>query len=78
MGLRRVALLVCAECLAKCATSTSCMVPDTKAPGGLAPEDTPQFIVLTNDDAITVITQPIIFNITERHTNRNGCKMPAT
>lgn len=36
------------------------------------------FIVLTNDDAITVVTQPIILNITERHSNRNGCKMPAT
>lgn len=38
----------------------------------------PQFIVLTNDDAITVISQPIILNITERHSNKNGCKMPAT
>lgn len=37
-----------------------------------------QFIVLTNDDAITVISQPIILNITERHQNKNGCKMPAT
>ena len=32
----------------------------------------------TNDDAITVISQPIILNITERHKNKNGCKMPAT
>lgn len=34
--------------------------------------------MLTNDDAITVISQPIILNITERHSNKNGCKMPAT
>lgn len=42
------------------------------------PASLPQFIVLTNDDAITVISQPIILNITERHKNKNGCKMPAT
>ncbi len=32
----------------------------------------------TNDDAVTVVSQPIILNITERHSNKNGCKMPAT
>lgn len=32
----------------------------------------------TNDDAVTVVTQPVILNITSRHNNSNGCPMPAT
>ncbi|GAB4816963.1 hypothetical protein N2152v2_004009 [Parachlorella kessleri] len=40
--------------------------------------DTPQFIVLTNDDSVSSVTYPVIRNITDRHKNRNGCVMPAT
>ena len=54
-------------------------VPPRHPPAAALPLPLPlQFIVLTNDDAITVISQPIILNITERHSNKNGCKMPAT
>jgi peptidoglycan/xylan/chitin deacetylase (PgdA/CDA1 family) len=56
----------------------SCRCATHEIPGGLSPEETPQFIVFTNDDAVTVMTQPAILNITERHVNRNGCRMPAT
>ncbi|GAB4813456.1 hypothetical protein N2152v2_000502 [Parachlorella kessleri] len=66
------------ECPANCDSEPNCHAASWNIPGGLAPADTPQFIVLTNDDAVTVVTSPVILNITERHTNANGCKMPAT
>lgn len=48
-------------------------------PGGLAPSDVPQFVVLTNDDAITVTSKPTILDITNAYTNRkNGCNIPFT
>jgi hypothetical protein len=67
-----------AACPATCQASLGCQCATTTPPGSLANGDVPQFIVLTNDDAITVVSQPIILNITERHRNKNGCKMPAT
>ena len=43
------------------------------------PSEIPQFIVITNDDAVTVVTQPVILNITDKHQNqKNGCNIPAT
>ncbi|KAL4424144.1 hypothetical protein ABPG75_001445 [Micractinium tetrahymenae] len=66
------------SCPSSCQNKLGCVCASNAAPGGIANGDTPQFIVLTNDDAITVISQPIILNITERHSNKNGCKMPAT
>lgn len=61
----------------------TCLAPDcvcaaTAPPGGLAPEDTPQFIVITHDDAITADTNKGIRAIIDQHTNRNGCNVPAT
>lgn len=55
-----------------------CACASTSPPGGLAPEDTPQFIVLTHDDAISADTNVGIRAITNKHTNRNGCNMPTT
>lgn len=55
-----------------------CRCASSQIPGGLQPEETPQFIVYSNDDAINVSILPVVLNITERHTNRNGCKMVAT
>ena len=66
------------DCPASCDSSATCYCASNVAPGGLANGDVPQFIVLTNDDAVTVVSQPVILNITERHSNKNGCKMPAT
>lgn len=66
------------SCPSTCEPKLGCMCPSNKPPAGMANGDVPQFIVLTNDDAITVISQPIILNVTERHANKNGCKMPAT
>lgn len=67
-----------AECEDKCAATPGCKAASNVPPGGLSAEDIPQFIVLTNDDAITVVTAPLVFNITDRHKNFNGCPMPAT
>ncbi|PSC74458.1 chitin deacetylase-like isoform e [Micractinium conductrix] len=66
------------SCPSSCKNTLGCVCASTQPPGGIANGDVPQFIVLTNDDAITVISQPMILNITERHSNKNGCKMPAT
>lgn len=30
----------------------------------------------TNDDAVSVVTAPVVLNITSRHNNNNGCPMP--
>lgn len=70
--------MLSADCPNTCDSLPTCKAASNLPPGGLARADVPQFIVLTNDDAITVVSQPIIFNITERHVNRNGCGMPAT
>ncbi|KAL4438527.1 hypothetical protein ABPG77_000175 [Micractinium sp. CCAP 211/92] len=66
------------QCPSSCQYKLGCVCASDTPPGGIANGDTPQFIVLTNDDAVTVVSQPIILNITERHSNKNGCKMPAT
>jgi len=61
-----------------CLGSEGCHCASHITPGGLRPEDTPQFIVITNDDAITVTTMPVIVNIVDKYANRNGCPVPAT
>lgn len=66
------------QCPSSCQNKLGCVCASHTAPGGIANGDVPQFIVLTNDDAITIVSQPIILNVTERHSNKNGCKMPAT
>eukprot|EP00887_Chlorella_sp_A99_P000938 scaffold5.g938.t1 len=83
----RLALLLCAldapamgayDCPPTCDVSPNCQCAYTAPPDELALADTPQFIVLTNDDAVSVTTYPVMLNITSRHTNRGGCPMPAT
>ncbi|KDD76182.1 hypothetical protein H632_c324p1, partial [Helicosporidium sp. ATCC 50920] len=70
-------ILLMQSCPDTC-TGANCHCASTAIPGGIKPEDAPQFIVLTNDDAITTISHPVIMNITEKFNNINGCKMPAT
>lgn len=55
-----------------------CHCASTHPPGGLKPEDTPMFILITNDDAVTQISEPLVRSITNMHTNPNGCMIPAT
>lgn len=67
------------NCPAECNASPNCHCASNGIPGGLSPYDIPQFVVLTNDDAITVVTQPVILGLTEKHRNKkNGCNIPAT
>ena len=33
---------------------------------------------ITNDDAVTVTTKPVIMNMADDYTNPNGCKLPVT
>lgn len=67
-----------ADCPPTCNDSPNCFCATNDVPGGYDAKDIPQFIVLTNDDAITVQTQPVVLGITDKHTNPNGCKIPAT
>jgi len=55
----------------------SCYCPTTSPPGELAVRDTPQFVMLTFDDAVNVITYPLVQQVMIQK-NPNGCKLPAT
>lgn len=61
-----------------CEPANGCMCASNSPPGTLNALSVPQFIVLTNDDAVTAATQALILNVTERHSNPNACKIPAT
>ncbi|PRW61614.1 chitin [Chlorella sorokiniana] len=65
------------NCPRSCKTP-NCYCASHEIPGGLKAKDAPQFVVLTNDDAITVTTMPVILDITSKHKNPNNCEIPAT
>ncbi|KAL4424145.1 hypothetical protein ABPG75_001446 [Micractinium tetrahymenae] len=65
------------NCPAAC-KPPNCKCASHDIPGGLDPANTPQFVVLTNDDAITVTTMPVILDITSKAYNPQGCEIPAT
>jgi LysM repeat protein len=86
----RTALLLAACCMAlgfgpawyscdpsKC-KAPECVCASDSAPRALAPEDVPQFIILTHDDAITAATDANMRAVITNHKNKNGCNMPAT
>ncbi|KAI9099997.1 hypothetical protein DFS34DRAFT_517324 [Phlyctochytrium arcticum] len=55
----------------------NCYCPSTSPPGNLTLEQTPQFVLLTYDDAVNTITFPLS-NATTVSTNPNGCRIAAT
>ncbi|KAJ3048636.1 hypothetical protein HK097_010365 [Rhizophlyctis rosea] len=55
----------------------NCYCPSIIPPGGLAVSNTPQFVLLTFDDAVNTITMPLEQSVTKSK-NPNGCSMPAT
>ncbi len=59
-----------------------CVAPCTCAsalpPGGLLPEQTPQFVIITHDDALTSNAYENMLSITGGANNTNGCPVPAT
>jgi len=65
-------------CNATNCAAPSCLCASNSAPGGLAPADTPQFILITHDDAINPFSNKVMRSITDVHTNPNGCNVPAT
>ncbi|KAL7410239.1 hypothetical protein BDY24DRAFT_400595 [Mrakia frigida] len=56
----------------------NCACASTDAPGGLKPEETPMFIVLTADDAIQTYTTAAIDSLVKRRSNPNGCDIKMT
>ncbi|KAJ3173264.1 hypothetical protein HDU88_004726 [Geranomyces variabilis] len=56
----------------------NCHCPRQTPPGNLAVENTPQFVLLTFDDAVQIVTYPLAVNATAGTTNPNHCRMPAT
>lgn len=62
---------------------TNCKAPDCRCgsiapPNGLTPETTPQFILVTHDDAINPFSNKVVRSVIDAHTNPNGCNVPAT
>ncbi|CDR98637.1 hypothetical protein [Sporisorium scitamineum] len=51
-----------------------CHCADTNPPGGLKPEDVPQFIVFTADDAVQDYTINSVNQFLAQRKNPNGCK----
>lgn len=74
--------VVCQEKQERC-DPTYCRLPDcycggTDIPGGYAPEDIPQFVLLTFDDAVNDLNKAFFEKLFEGRTNPNGCPIKAT
>eukprot|EP00887_Chlorella_sp_A99_P001824 scaffold19.g1824.t1 len=59
-----------------CGPPTLCA--SSSAPGGLTPEQTPQFVLFTHDDAVDATSNKVVRAVTDRAHNANGCGVPAT
>jgi len=62
---------------------TNCKAPACRCasiapPNGLTPEETPQFILVTHDDAVNPFSNKVVRSVIDTHTNPNGCNVPAT
>ena len=66
------------NCDATNCAAPGCMCASNSAPGGLKPEDIPQFILITHDDAVNAFSNKAVTNVINRFTNPNGCNVPAT
>jgi LysM repeat protein len=63
--------------------ATNCKAPDCRCaslmpPNGLTPEETPQIITITHDDAVNPLSNKVVKAVIDKHTNPNGCNAPAT
>lgn len=64
-----------------CATPCNppdCICPSTNAPGGLSPEDTPQMILISFDDAVYQVPYDLYRQVLTNHWNPNGKPIQAT
>lgn len=66
-----------APCNADC-KPPNCRCSSTDIPGGLAPKDTPQFVLLTFDDAVTVHNIPYYREAFTGRINNDSCPVSAT
>jgi len=55
-----------------------CVCARNAPPGGLDPNDVPQFVTLTADDDVSDQTHAPMVTVLEGHKNPNGCPIPAT
>lgn len=56
-----------------------CVYAETAPPGGLLPEEIPQFVLITVDDAVNTIPMQLTNKILDMgHTNPNGAPLPMT
>ncbi|KAL4446727.1 hypothetical protein ABPG77_007971 [Micractinium sp. CCAP 211/92] len=68
----------CSITTAAAARGRSCVCPSTSPPGGLRPSETPQFILLTHDDAITPTAAAAFRAILGGRSSADGCPAVAT
>jgi hypothetical protein len=52
--------------------------PSIAAPGGLSPEETPQFILLTHDDGVDAESRSAMLKLLKGKTAEKGCQLTAT
>ena len=69
---------VVAEQAAENCNPTVCRLPDcfcggSEIPGGLRKEETPQFVLLTFDDAVNDLNEKFFSELFKDRTNPNGC-----
>lgn len=62
---------------ATCLPANDCMCPSTNNPGGLAPTETPQLVLITLDDSVDE-TAAAVRAVLGARANPNGCRLPAT
>ena len=55
-----------------------CHCPSPNAPKGLLKSQTPQFVLITHDDAVTPLSDSLMRQLTDGFENANGCNVPAT
>ncbi len=55
-----------------------CVCASLAPPGGLTPAETPQIITITHDDAVNPLSNKVVKAVIDKHTNPNGCNVPAT
>lgn len=62
--------------------SSSCQLPSCSCglsiPGGISPDQTPQFVLLTFDDAVNDLNNDFYSRLFQGRTNPNGCDSTAT
>ncbi|MEM9999100.1 MAG: polysaccharide deacetylase family protein, partial [Bacteroidota bacterium] len=76
-------LLLAAEARAQYMCPETCQLPScycasAEPPGGLAPEDTPQFVLVTFDDCVRPATEAVIAPVLDGLTNPDGRPVPRT